>query len=83
MVGLIPVYNVLTRTYSYMTIGEFRALLGTPSMGSPVYVGGPTGAIVVNNTVTPPEIDIATEIVPQKHLSQTIDGMWTFTQGIR
>jgi hypothetical protein len=78
MVPLVPIYNVLTRTYSYMTIGEFRALLGATSV--PAYVGGPTGAIVVDNTKTPPEIDIATEVVPRKAQSETITGHWTFEQ---
>lgn len=81
MVPLIPVYNVLTHNYSYMTIGEFRVLLGTSSAGSPSYVGGPTGAIVVDNTKTPPEIDIDTTIIPQMGLSATIRGLWTFVQG--
>ena len=46
------------------------------------YVGGPTGAIVVDNTKTPPEIDIMTTTVPRKSLSETIPGLWTFTPGI-
>lgn len=48
----------------------------------PSYVGGPTGAIIVSNDKNPPEIDIATTVVPQKGLSETIDGLWTFKQPI-
>ncbi len=78
-VGLVPVYDALTRRYSYLTLAEFKALLG-PASALP-YVGGPTGAIVVDNTKNPPEIDIDTSIIPQKGLSETIRGLWTFVQG--
>jgi hypothetical protein len=44
------------------------------------YVGGPTGAIIVNYAVTPPEIDIDTSMVPRKAQSETITGHWTFLQ---
>jgi hypothetical protein len=53
-----------------------------PAQSSLPYVGGPTGAIVVSNDKNPPEIDIATTVVPQKGLSETIEGKWTFTQPI-
>lgn len=56
--------------------------LKTGALGAASYVGGPTGAIIVDNTKNPPEIDIATSIVPQKGLSETIDGKWNFTQPI-
>ena len=49
--------------------------------GSPAYVGGPTGAVTVNNGSTPPEVDIATVVVPQKGSSETISGVWTFAAG--
>ena len=49
--------------------------------GSPPYVGGPTGAIVINNSVTPGEIDIATVVLPRKGSSDTISGVWTFMPG--
>ena len=45
------------------------------------YVGGPTGAITTNNSVTPGEIDIATEVLPRKGSSDTISGVWTFMPG--
>ena len=47
----------------------------------PSYVGGPTGAITINNSVTPGEIDIATVVLPRKGSSDTISGVWTFMPG--
>lgn len=55
--------------------------LGVGGGGSSSYVGGPTGAITVNNSVTPGEIDIATVVLPRKGSSDTISGVWTFTPG--
>jgi hypothetical protein len=49
--------------------------------GSSSYVGGPTGAITINNSVTPGEIDIATVVLARKGSSDTISGVWTFTPG--
>jgi len=49
--------------------------------GSSSYVGGPTGAITINNSVTPGEIDVATVEVARKGTSDTISGVWTFTPG--
>lgn len=49
--------------------------------GSSSYTGGPTGAITVNNSVTPGEIDIDTVVSPRKGSSDTISGVWTFTPG--
>jgi len=49
--------------------------------GGSSYVGGPTGAITINNSVTPGEIDIATVVLPQKGSSDTISGVWTFAPG--
>lgn len=46
------------------------------------YVGGKTGTVVTNNTVSPPEIDIVTTVVPQKNLSEEIDGLWTYKLGV-
>ena len=45
------------------------------------YVGGPTGAITVNNGITPGEVDIVTVVLPRKGSSDTISGVWTFTPG--
>jgi hypothetical protein len=55
--------------------------LGSGGGGLSSYVGGPTGAITVNNSVTPGEIDIATVVLPRKGSSDTISGVWTFTPG--
>ena len=55
--------------------------LGGGGGGSSSYVGGPTGAITVNNSVTPGEVDIATVVLPRKGSSDTISGVWTFTPG--
>jgi hypothetical protein len=52
------------------------------SGGSLAYVGGPTGAITINNGVTPGEIDIDTVVLPRKGSSDTISGVWTFTPGV-
>jgi hypothetical protein len=79
MVGLIPVLDVVHRQYVLLSPAECRALFAGTS--APAYVGGPTGAIVVDNTKTPPEIDIDTSIVPRKGISETIRGLWTFVQG--
>lgn len=49
--------------------------------GGAKYVGGPTGAIVVDNVKNPPEIDV-TSSVPRKGNSETIGGLWTYVQGL-
>jgi hypothetical protein len=49
--------------------------------GSSSYVGGPTGAITSNNSVTPGEIDIDTVVLARKGSSDEISGVWTFTPG--
>ena len=60
---------------------KLYAAPGTADAGRDVYVGGPTGAIVVDNSTAPPQVDIATSVVPRKATSETIPGVWTFTQG--
>lgn len=55
--------------------------LGAGGGSAPAYVGGATGAMRVNNGVTPREIDIDTVIVPRKRSSETITGLWTFVNG--
>jgi hypothetical protein len=49
---------------------------------APTYIGGPTGAVVVDNSLTPPQVDIVASVVPLKPQPETIDGLWTFTQGV-
>ena len=70
---LVTLYDNQYKRYVYLTIPEFNKFLSN-------YVGGPTGAIVVNNNTNPPEIDIDTSIVPQKGHSETIKGKWAFEQ---
>lgn len=71
---LITLYDNQYKRYVFLTITEFSKLI-TMS-----YVGGPTGAIIVDSTKTPPEIDIDTSMVPRKAQSEIITGHWTFNQ---
>lgn len=70
---LITLYDNQYKRYVYLTIPEFSKSLNN-------YVGGSTGAIVVNNNTNPPEIDIDTSIVPRKGQSETVLGKWVFIQ---
>ena len=46
------------------------------------YVAGPTGAMVVDNTKSPGEIDIVTSVVPRKGQSEMVTGLWSYLQGL-
>lgn len=50
--------------------------------GGAKYVPGPLGVITVDNAKNPPEIDIVTTMLPRKSVSETISGLWSYSQGL-
>lgn len=59
-------------------------LMKSVIIGAPVpnYVGGSMGAIITLNQNNPPEIDIVTSVIPRKAQSETISGLWSYSQGL-
>lgn len=78
----VPLWDTASRRGNWYNLGQSFTVKDGVLDVAPQYVGGPLGAIVTDNTKTPPEIDIVTSVVPRKGSSEVIAGLWGFSQGM-
>ena len=78
----VPLWDTANRRGNWYNLGQSFTVNNGVLNAVPQYVGGPVGAIITDNTKTPPEIDIVTSVVPRKGVSEVITGLWGFTQGM-